>query len=104
MIRPLTIAIAAVAAGVLAVATSGAAQRKPIVQCMTDDGYGRYRPCSALYKREHPNWRQGPECMADDGYGRYRPCSALYFQGSGSNPGQYGTNSTFPKATKQQPF
>ena len=103
MIRPLTIAAAAVTAIILAVAASGAAQRKPVAQCMTDDGYGRYRPCSALYKREHPNWRQGAECMTDDGYGRYRPCSSLYWQGSSSNPGQYGTNSTFPKS-KQQPF
>ena len=78
MIRLLTITAAAVT--VLAVATSGAAQRKPVVQCMTDDGYGRYRPCSALYKREHPTWRQGAECMTDDGYGRYRPCDALYKQ------------------------
>jgi hypothetical protein len=75
MIRPLTIAAAAVTACVLAVATSGAAQRQPIAQCMTDDGYGRYRPCSSLY-----------------------------WQGSNGNPGKYGTNSTFPKATKQQPF
>jgi hypothetical protein len=104
MIRLLTIAAAAVTVGVLAVATSGAAQKKPVVQCMTDDGYGRYRPCSALYKREHPNWKQGTECMTDDGYGRYRPCNSLYWQGSSSNPGQYGTNSTFPKPSKQQPF
>ena len=48
------------------------------VQCMTDDGYGRKRPCSALYKKEHPKWRGGEECMTDDGYGRYRPCSAEY--------------------------
>jgi len=49
-------------------------------QCMTDDGYGRKRPCSALYKKEHPNWRGGDECMTDDGHGRKRPCSALYKQ------------------------
>ena len=103
MIRLLTIAAAALTAGVLTVSTSGAAQRKPMVQCMTDDGYGRYRPCSPLYKREHPNWRAGRECMTDDGHGRYRPCSALYWQGRG-NPGQYGTNSTFPKPDRQQPF
>ena len=104
MIRLLTIAAAVLIAGVLAAATSGAAQRKPLVQCMTDDGYGRFRPCSASYKREHPNWRQGAECMTDDGYGRYRPCSSLYWQGGGGNAGQYGTNSTFPKPNKQQPF
>jgi hypothetical protein len=50
------------------------------VQCMTDDGYGRKRPCSALYKKENPNWRAGEGCMTSDGYGRYRPCSALYKQ------------------------
>lgn len=60
--------------------TPFAANPKEAVQCMTDDGYGRFRPCSALYKREHPNWRAGDECMTDDGYGRYRPCSSLYRQ------------------------
>src|ERR1700752_2689695 len=68
--------------------TSVAAPRAP-VQCMTDDGYGRFRPCSALYKREHPNWRQGSECMTDDGYGRYRPCSSHYWwPAAGPLPGQ----------------
>jgi hypothetical protein len=47
---------------------------------MTDDGYGRFRPCSALYKREHPGWRGSDQCMTDDGYGRYRPCDAGYKQ------------------------
>ena len=61
--------------------TPAAAQRKPISQCMTDDGYGRMRPCSALYKRQHPNWRNGPECMTDDGYGRMRPCDSLFRAG-----------------------
>ncbi len=46
--------------------------------CMTDDGYGRYRPCSAGYKAANPNWRAGDSCFTDDGYGRYRPCSAGY--------------------------
>jgi len=46
--------------------------------CMTDDGYGRYRPCSAGYKSANPNWRAGDTCFTDDGYGRYRPCSAGY--------------------------
>jgi hypothetical protein len=63
----------------LAVGPAAAGPRQT-VQCMTDDGYGRLRPCSALYKREHPNWRAGDECMTDDGYGRMRPCSALYKQ------------------------
>jgi hypothetical protein len=63
----------------LSVTPSAAAPRQP-VQCMTDDGYGRFRPCSALYKREHPGWRGSDACMTDDGYGRYRPCDALYKQ------------------------
>ena len=60
--------------------TTAVAAPKGNVQCMTDDGYGRFRPCSALYKRQHPNWRGGNECMTDDGYGRYRPCDSLYKQ------------------------
>ncbi len=65
---------------------SGSTAAKPTnvqyaaVQCMTDDGYGRKRPCSALYKKENPNWKAGEQCMTDDGHGRYRPCSALYKQ------------------------
>jgi opacity protein-like surface antigen len=72
---------AALAAAALIVpASTAVAAKKPYAQCMTDDGYGRFRPCSAGYKAEHPNWRSGNECMTDDGYGRYRPCSALYKQ------------------------
>jgi hypothetical protein len=80
MIRLLALAGLATALIVtaLSVAPSAAAPRKPYAQCMTDDGYGRFRPCSSLYKRQHPNWRAGDECMTDDGYGRYRPCDALY--------------------------
>jgi hypothetical protein len=48
------------------------------VECMTDDGYGRKRPCSASYKRENPNWRASDDCFTDDGYGRKRSCSASY--------------------------
>jgi hypothetical protein len=58
--------------------STAVAQKQPIAQCMTDDGYGRYRPCSALYKRQNPNWRDSGACMTDDGYGRYRPCDSLY--------------------------
>ena len=61
--------------------TPAAAQRKPISQCMTDDGYGRLRPCSALYKRQNPNWRNSNACMTDDGYGRMRPCDSLFRSG-----------------------
>ena len=69
----------------LTVTPSAAAPRQSF-QCMTDDGYGRFRPCSAQYKREHPNWRAGPECMTDDGYGRMRPCTAQYWQGPPPTP------------------
>ena len=44
--------------------------------CMTDDGYGRKRPCSAGYLAANPNWRGGDHCFTDDGYGRFRSCSA----------------------------
>jgi hypothetical protein len=86
----------------LSVTPSAAAPGNPIEQCMTDDGYGRFRPCSALYKREHPNWRAGSECMTDDGYGRYRPCSNLYRQGSSGWSGQYNP-SRYQPATPKQP-
>jgi len=80
MIRLLALAGLATALTVTAVSVtpSAAAPQKPYAQCMTDDGYGRFRPCSALYKQQHPNWRSGYECMTDDGYGRYRPCDAGY--------------------------
>jgi hypothetical protein len=98
-------AVAALAAGltasVLTLTPSVAAPKKPIFQCMTDDGYGRYRPCDASYKKANPNWRATDKCMTDDGYGRYRPCSQLYRQGISGNPSQYGSNSTFPAAKKQ---
>jgi len=71
---------AALTVTALSVTPSAAAQRKPLDQCMTDDGYGRFRPCSAGYIRAHPNWRSGSECMTDDGYGRYRPCDSLFKQ------------------------
>jgi hypothetical protein len=54
------------------------AQKKNPYVCMTDDGYGRYRPCSAGYKASNPQWRAGDNCFTDEGYGRYRPCSAGY--------------------------
>ena len=55
-----------------------AAMAKDPYTCMTDDGYGRYRPCSAGYKAANPTWRAGDSCFTDEGYGRYRPCSAGY--------------------------
>jgi hypothetical protein len=101
MIRSLTLAGLATALAVTAfsITPSASAQRQPYAQCMTDDGYGRFRPCSALYKRQHPNWRAGSECMTDDGYGRLRPCSNLYWQGK--NPtGQYNPSPYEPTTRK----
>ena len=79
MTRLIAAAATALTVTVLSIAPTVAAQKSP-VQCMTDDGYGRFRPCSALYKREHPNWRGSDQCMTDDGYGRFRPCDSLYKQ------------------------
>ena len=42
--------------------------------CMTDDGYGRKRPCSAGYMQKSANG-SSYECFTDDGYGRKLPCS-----------------------------
>jgi hypothetical protein len=61
-------------AGVAAMSFPAAAATK---QCMVDDGGGRMRPCSALYKQQNPGWASGKECMVDEGGGRLRPCSAL---------------------------
>jgi len=44
-----------------------------------------------------------PQCMTDDGYGRYRPCSSLYFQGGGPS-GQYNPSPYQPNAKKQSPY
>jgi hypothetical protein len=80
-------ACAAVGAFALAVTPSAlpglgsgeaAAQKADKYVCMTDDGYGRLRSCSASYKTANPNWRGGDSCFTDDGYGRYRSCSASY--------------------------
>jgi hypothetical protein len=38
-------------------------------KCMFDEGYGRYTPCSAMYKSK--------KCFIDEGNGRRTPCSAL---------------------------
>jgi hypothetical protein len=51
---------------------NGTASAKDPYACMTDDGYGRLRSCSASYKAANPNWRGGDSCYTDDGYGRYR--------------------------------
>ena len=50
------------------------------VQCMTDEGAGRFKPCDAGFKRSNPNWRAGDNCMTDEGSGRWKPCSAGYKQ------------------------
>jgi hypothetical protein len=48
------------------------------VQCMTDEGSGRMRPCSSFYKKSNPDWRASDACFTDEGGGRKRPCSANY--------------------------
>ena len=70
-----TVVLTALPAGFVSTAV---AQKAPVAQCMTNDGYGRFRPCSALFKRQNPNWRGSDACMTDDGYGRHRPCDSLY--------------------------
>src|SRR5215470_1113805 len=73
-----------VAASVTTSSNSDVGRIKPMalqyarVQCMTDDGHGRMRPCSVAYMRQYPNWRSSNDCVTDDGYGRIRPCSASY--------------------------
>jgi hypothetical protein len=106
MIRSLAVAGLATALTVTAmsIGPSAAAPRQPYPQCMVDDGYGRIRPCSNLYKRQHPNWRAGAECMTDDGHGRYRPCSNLYRQGSSGWSGQYNPSPYQPAPQKQPAY
>jgi len=67
--------LAGIAISGLTVIPASAASR---YTCMTDDGYGRKRPCSAGYKAANPAWRAGDSCFTDEGNGRFRPCSAGY--------------------------
>jgi len=76
--RSLSLAGAAVVLTALSAAFVSTAMAANSVRCMTDDGHGRFRPCSALYKKQNPNWRESNTCMTDDGYGRYRPCDSPY--------------------------
>jgi len=69
---------AGLAAGLAMVVLNSPAFAKDKYECMTDDGYGRKRSCSASYKAEHSNWRGTDDCYTDDGYGRKRSCSASY--------------------------
>jgi hypothetical protein len=45
---------------IAAAPTTATARDKYI--CMTDDGYGRLRSCSASYKTANPNWHGGDSC------------------------------------------
>ena len=47
-----SLALAGAAAFMIAVPFVGSADAATI-RCMTDDGYGRYRPCSSSYKAKH---------------------------------------------------
>jgi hypothetical protein len=71
-------AITVTPSALLGFGSGEAAAQKDKYVCMTDDGYGRLRSCSASYKSANPNWRGGDSCYTDDGYGRYRSCSASY--------------------------
>jgi len=72
------VATATLASAALSTTNTARAAYVDKYTCMTDDGYGRYRPCSQGYKAANPNWRGGDSCFTDDGYGRYRPCSQGY--------------------------
>src|SRR5262245_61116715 len=57
--RSITMQIALLAgmvlfAGIGTIATVAPAKA---IECLTDDGYGRKRPCSASFKRANPDWR-----------------------------------------------
>jgi hypothetical protein len=73
-----SLALAGLAACAITLPIAGSADAKSVVRCMTDDGYGRYRPCDSSYKAQNPNWRASDRCMTDDGHGRYRPCDSSY--------------------------
>jgi hypothetical protein len=53
------------------------ASAAPRSRCMTDEGYGRYTPCEALYKSKR--------CMIEEGPGCYTPCEALVRQMKSKN-------------------
>ena len=47
-----SLALAGATAFLMAVPFMGSAEAAT-VRCMTDDGYGRYRPCDSSYKAKH---------------------------------------------------
>jgi hypothetical protein len=59
-----SLALAGATAFLMAVPFMGSAEAAT-VRCMTDDGYGRYRPCDSSYKAANPNWRASDNCMTD---------------------------------------
>jgi hypothetical protein len=69
--KSLTISAALLAgfAALVVIGSTAASTVPASARCMFDEGYGRYTPCSALYKSK--------KCMIDEGNGRYTPCSAL---------------------------
>jgi hypothetical protein len=68
--KSFTISAAMLAGFVALVFISTAGSTVPAsARCMLDEGYGRYTPCSALWKSK--------KCFLDEGNGRRTPCSAL---------------------------
>jgi hypothetical protein len=67
--KSLAICAAALAGFGALVVASTALTVPASAKCQFDEGYGRYTPCSALYKIK--------KCFLDEGNGRFTPCSAL---------------------------
>ncbi len=63
-----------VVAGTQVTNAAGPKQSTSAYECVTDDGYGRMRPCSAGYMQKRAD-SNVYDCFTDDGYGRKLPCS-----------------------------
>jgi hypothetical protein len=69
-VKSFTISAALLAGFVALVFVTTAGSTIPAsAKCLFDEGYGRYTPCSAMYKSK--------KCFIDEGNGRRTPCSAL---------------------------
>jgi hypothetical protein len=68
--KSFTISAALLAGFAALVFVSAAGSTVPAsAKCLFDEGYGRYTPCSAMYRSK--------KCFIDEGNGRHTPCSAL---------------------------